>query len=326
MSNAISPNTDDTPLPGIPARPHDGHKGTFGTVAIVGGCDHGPSMMLGAPALAATAALRAGAGLAKIVAADGLLPHCLTICPSATGIPLPTDATGVIPHEAAAVIDRVVGGSTCIAIGPGFGVSHGAHAAVVRCIQQEQVSIVVDADGLNCLATMPELFRDFHAAAILTPHPGEFRRLCYGLGLSSALGIDASRERACTQLAQRLGRVVVLKGQATVVSDGLRTWTCAAGHPCLATAGTGDVLTGLIAGLIAQFCPSPQQMLMRAKVARMPVDPQRPLDLYDAARLSVFIHAKCGERWAQKHSASAGLLAQELAELIPSEIEALRTT
>lgn len=322
-------HTDDAPLPSLPARPRAGHKGTFGTVVVIGGSVAGSganrSVMIGAPALSATAALRSGTGLAKIAAPAELLPHCLALCPSATGIALPTDAHGLIPHEVAAAVDHLVAQATCVAVGPGLGVSPGAEAAVLRCIQQEESSIVVDADGLNCLAAMPDLFRDFHAAAVLTPHPGEFKRLCTGLGLSNALGLETSRENACTQLAQRLGRIVVLKGQATVVSDGLRTWTCRAGHPCLATAGTGDVLTGLIAGLIAQFCDAPSDMLMRMKVPQMPADPSRPLTLYDAARLGVFIHARCGERWARNHGASAGLIAHELTELIPVELEQLRS-
>lgn len=320
---------DDAPLPRLPARPRDGHKGTFGTVVIIGGSETGigasGTVMLGAPALSATAALRAGAGLAKIAAPAGLLPHCLALCPSATGIALPTDANGLIPHETAAAIDDLIARATCIAVGPGLGVSPGAEAAVLRCIQQEEASVVVDADGLNCLAALPELFRDFHAAAVLTPHPGEFKRLCAALGLTNALGLETSRENACTQLAQRLGRIVVLKGQATVVSDGLRTWTCPAGHPCLATAGTGDILTGLIAGLIAQYCATPSEAIMRAKVPQMPINPLRPLSLYDAARLGVLIHAQCGERWAQDHGASAGLLALELTELIPTVLESHRS-
>ena len=175
----------------------------------------------------------------------------------------------------------------------------------MRAIQHDDRPVVLDADALNCMAHMPDLFRDFHAAAVLTPHPGEFRRLCAGLGLKGDLGLDASRERACEQLAQRLGRIVVLKGAGTVVSDGLRTWTCSAGHPCLATAGTGDVLTGVIAGLISQFVP-------------------HTLDLFDAARVGVWVHATAGEQWAATHDASAGLLAMELADLVPGVMESLR--
>jgi NAD(P)H-hydrate epimerase len=116
----------------------------------------------------------------------------------------------------------------------------------------------------------------------------------------------------------------VLKGSGTIVSDGLRTWTCPSGHPALGTAGTGDVLSGVIAGLIAQFCPTPQMMLMRGKAPAMPADPLRPLDLYDAARVAVWAHGAAGERWARSHSASGGLLAMEVAEAVPAILELLR--
>lgn len=313
-------------LPRLPVRPRDGHKGTFGTVGVVGGCCEGTVRMIGAPALAALAALRAGAGLAKLVMPGPILSEGLTICPSATGVPLGTDeATGeIIAHEAASTLDRVMESVTVLVVGPGMGASEGARAATLRVIQQEEHPVVVDADALNALARMPELFRDFHAAAVLTPHPGEFRRLCEGLGLKNACGLEQSREKACEQLAQRLGRVVVLKGAGTVVSDGLRTWTSAAGHPAMATGGTGDVLAGVIAGLIAQFCPPPQRMLLMAKAPGMPVDPLRPLDLFDAARVGVWAHAAAGEAWARERGASAGLLAMELAEGVPGVMERLR--
>jgi NAD(P)H-hydrate epimerase len=313
-------------LPGLPPRPRDGHKGTFGTVAVIGGCCAGQSRMIGAPALAAMSALRAGAGLAKLVMPAPILSAALTICPSATGVPLAVDdATGeIIAHQAAGVLDGVTRNASVLAIGPGLGTSDGAAAATLRVIQQEELPAVIDADALNCMAAMPELFRDLHAAAVLTPHPGEFVRLCAGLGVKGVLGLDHSRERACEQLAQRLGRIVVLKGARTVVSDGLRTWTCPAGHPCLATAGTGDILTGIIAGIIAQHCPTTRQMLFKSKTPAMPADPLRPLDIFDAARIGVWIHAAAGEAWASTHGASGGLLAPDLAALIPAIVESLR--
>jgi NAD(P)H-hydrate repair Nnr-like enzyme with NAD(P)H-hydrate dehydratase domain len=105
-----------------------------------------------------------------------------------------------------------------------------------------------------------------------------------------------------------LGCIVVLKGAGTVVSDGINTWTCTRGHACLGTAGTGDVLAGVIAGLVAQHASGPA----------------RTLSLFDVARISVQAHAIAGEQWARTHDASAGLLAPELAELIPHELEELR--
>lgn len=316
------------PLPRLPARPRDSHKGTFGTVIVVGGSTSDNSRMIGAPALSGLAALRAGAGLVRLVMPEPTLTAGLTLCPGATGVPIPTRDGDIEPHEAAAVLDRVsaaaTGDSVCLAVGPGLGQSEGAKSLVLRAITQDQRPLVLDADGLNCLAAIPEFLRDFHAAAVLTPHPGEFKRLVAALGLKNDLGLATSREKAAEQLAQRLGRIVVLKGAGTVVSDGQRTWTNSTGHPCLATAGTGDVLTGLLAGLIAQFVPSPQIMLMKARVPKMPMPPGRPLDLFDAARIAVHVHGLAGELWAKKLDASAGLLAVDLADLLPVALESLR--
>jgi len=314
------------PPPPLPPRDPAGHKGTFGTVAVVGGYAGPGSRMIGAPCLAAVAALRAGAGLARLVTPEPILADALTVAPSATGIPIPTDDSGeIVPHEAAAVIDSLARSCDCLAIGPGLGRGDGPRAASLRAIQQEEVPVVVDADAINNLAEVPELGRDLRAAAVFTPHPGEFRRLTEAMGLKDALGLDTSRENAAERLAQRLGCIVVLKGAGTVVSDGLRTWTNTSGHPCLATAGTGDVLTGLIAAMIAQFVAPPSPFPLPEKVrAMMPKPAGKPLDLFDAVRLAVYAHGKAGERWAASHDASGGLLAMELADELPATLEALR--
>ncbi len=293
----------------LPPRPTSGHKGTFGSVAVCGGSCAGDSRMIGAPALSAVAALRSGCGLARLAMPEPILAAGIILAPSATGIQIPTDAHGhIIPHEASAVIDHLVSISTCLAIGPGLGQGDGPAAASLRAVQQESIPVIVDADALNCLAQIPELHQDFHARAILTPHPGEFARLAAAFKISHSPTDPAQRPLAAQSLAQRLGCIVILKGAGTVVSDGLQTWTCSRGHPCLATAGTGDVLTGLTAGLVAQFASTPGS----------------PLSLFEAARLAVEAHAIAGEEWAKSHHAQAGLLATELADLLPAVLETMR--
>lgn len=312
-------------LPRLPRRLSTAHKGTAGTVAIVGGTCANGVHMIGAPALSGLAALRAGAGLVRLVMPKPILDAGLVQCPGATGISLPCGDDGLVaPHDAAQVMDTVLDSCGCLAIGPGLGTTPGPSAATLRAIQQDHRPIVVDADALNCLSQIPSFLQDFHAAAVLTPHPGEFVRLLRGMGISGDLGLAASRERACEQLAQRLGRVIVLKGAGTVVSDGLRTWTCRAGHPCLATAGTGDVLTGLLAAIISQYMMPTDQQMLRAKFPQMPVDQARPLDLFDAARVAVQAHARAGELWAQRAGAESGLLATDLAGLLPVALQELR--
>ncbi len=282
--------------------------------------------MIGAPALAARAALRAGAGLAKLVCPQPVLAHVMTLCPSATGIPLAVDAWGDISaHEAAETFDRVVEECRCVAIGPGLGTSEGAAALSLRAVQQEDVPVVVDADAINCLAKIPELTRDLRSACVLTPHPGEFRRLASALSITEDIATDASRRAGAEQLAQRLGCVVVLKGAGTVVTDGHATWVCPWGHACLATAGTGDVLTGLIAGLLAQHAPRPGgqdlHSLALARLGKAPASIGQGLSVLDLARVAVAAHARAGMLWAERAHASAGLLAEELADLLPGVLE-----
>src|SRR5258706_10548954 len=116
----------ELPLPSLPPRPATGHKGTFGTVAVVGGSSAGDSRMIGAPALAAVAALRAGCGLVRLAMPGPILAAGIVLAPSATGTRIPTGRDGgIIAHEASAVIDQMVTRATCLVIGPGMGEGDG---------------------------------------------------------------------------------------------------------------------------------------------------------------------------------------------------------
>ncbi len=309
--------------PSLPARATDAHKGTAGTVGVIGGCaaDDQPRM-IGAPALAALGALRAGAGLAKIAAPGPILTEAVAACPSATGIALPTDDAGaVVGHEGAVVLDALAEAADALVVGPGLGSAEGVTALVVRAVGQPESPVVLDADGLNTLAGVAHFASEIRARLIVTPHPGEFRRLAEPLKITEDPTNAHERPAAGERLAQALGCVVVLKGAGTVVSDGHRTWTCQHGHPCLATAGTGDVLAGVIAGMVAQFAAPPPL----APGVAVPADSARPFDLYECARVGVLVHARAGERWARRHGASAGLIASELAAEIPASVEAERS-
>ncbi len=318
MSEHASPPPDQpSPLPRIPARDPRGHKGTFGTVLVVGGCCRGDSRMIGAPALAGHAALRAGAGLVQLAMPAPIIQSGIALCPSATGVALRTHDDGsLIAHEAAAQLDAAMARATAVAVGMGLGDASDAAPIVLRLIQQEDAPVVIDADALNVLAQVPDLWRDFRAACVLTPHPGEFKRLAAAFRVAHDPTGVKSRPQAAEALAQRLGTIVVLKGAGTVVSNGHETWICERGHACLATAGTGDVLAGIIASLAAQHAASPATSTMT--VPR--------LSLYDIARLGVQAHAIAGETWASRHASPSGLLAMELADLVPEVIESLRWT
>lgn len=301
-------------LPSLLRRPEDGHKGTFGTVAIVGGCagmhrdDEFEPTMLGAPALGAMGAIRAGCGLVKIAAPSPIIEQVLTLAPFATGYGLETDhARSINASHSAPVLDELTRSCSVIVAGMGMGGAHCVAQIIVRLLNQEMVPVVIDADGLNALSTLPEFDREIRASAVLTPHPGEARRLMQSLSIDGdPAGDESQRIDACTKLAQRLGCVVVLKGKGTVVSDGHRVWVCERGSPALAAGGTGDVLAGVIGSIIAQTRDAPS------------------IDLLHAAALGVQAHAIAGERWAESHEGDGGLMANELSEQLPGVISSLR--
>jgi NAD(P)H-hydrate epimerase len=233
----------------------------------------------------------------------------LVIAPSATGLALPVDDRGELKaSDVAQLIDRHAASYNCIAIGPGFGDDLPQQQVVIRLAAQDEVPLVIDADGLNALANLREFHRDFRAQAVLTPHPGEFARLAKALGLKADPVDPDKREHAAAQLAQRLGCVVVLKGHRTIISNGMQTHVNTTGNVVLASAGTGDVLTGIIAGFIAQFFHR---------------SPAGGLSLFDCARLAVHVHGLAADRWASRHG-SAGMLASELLNEIPQAIACLR--
>ncbi len=308
--------------PKLPPRPTDGHKGTFGTVCVIGGQAGGPRVMVGGPALTALGALRAGAGLAVLAVPAPIMAAALTIAPSATGLALPVDENGGLrPSDVAALLDTFLHDYDCLAVGPGFGVDEPQRQIMVRLIGQDEAPLVVDADALNALATVPQFDQDFRAPAVLTPHPGEYRRLAEALGLEGDPINQATRPAAAEQLAQRLGCVVVLKGAGTVVTDGVQTWINPAGNVALATAGTGDVLTGVIAGLIGQFYKPHGGGMDSTAASSQPAG----LSLLECARIGVYLHGLAADRWAERHGDS-GLLATDLLAELPAAQAELRRT
>ena len=284
----------------LPARDPSGHKGTFGTVTVFGGCAAGGSRMIGAPCLAALGALRAGAGLARLATPEPIINAALTIAPSATGTPIPVDAADrIIPAEAARILDEATTTSRAIVIGPGLGVSAETGALALQSVIQTECPVIIDADAITCLAQHPQLQRDFRATAILTPHPGEFARLARSLGLPEEPTAESAQ-----RLAAFLGAIVVLKGAVTVVADAVTIWEHAGNMPQLGTGGTGDVLAGTIAGLVAQHAPS--------------VGP------FACAQHAVAAHADAARRWTGETGTNGGMLATDLLEHLPGAVHARR--
>ena len=306
-------------FPRLPHRDPAGHKGTFGTVCVIGGQAAGPRVMIGGPAFTATAALRSGAGLAVLAVPGPIMASALVIAPGATGLALPVDpARALRPSKVAAVLDEHLPQYDCLAVGPGWGDGLPQQQILIRLLASGEVPMVIDADGLNALAALPDFQGDFHAPAVLTPHPGEFRRLADNLGIEADPVDPDARPAAAKQMAGRLGCVVVLKGAATVISDGLSTTINESGNVALATAGTGDVLTGIIASFIAQFFKPNLGAGSRQITAKQ----QGGLSLLDCARCGVHVHGLAADLWAARHG-NTGLLASDLLDLIPEALSHL---
>lgn len=235
------PSITHTPPP-LPERKKDGHKGTFGRVLIVGGS----RAMVGAPILSGRSALRAGSGLVQLAADDLAHTASIAACPELIGLPDAGSLDALL--DAAKEADA-------IAVGPGWGKDGANRKTLLALLALDEAKVVVDADALNLIAKEPS-FPQHAASLVLTPHPGEMKRLAtaFGLGAFDAAD-DDQRCTVATKLAT-LGRcVVLLKGSRTVVVDGAKPDTAyvnTTGDSSLSKAGTGDVLTGLIASLIGQ--------------------------------------------------------------------------
>ncbi len=226
------------------------HKGSFGHVLILAGSVG----KTGAAGMAGLAALRAGAGLVTVATAKSALPTIASLGMELMTEPLPETEAGTISKQAmdSGRLDKLVEGKTVLAVGPGISSNPETLELVRTVVNRYSLPLVLDADGLNAFAGSMNSFRTDArpaGAAVLTPHPGEMARL---MGLT-VRDIQSNRVEVARELAQKYKLNLVLKGFRTLTAgpDG-QTWVNPTGNPGMATGGTGDVLTGLIAGLLAQ--------------------------------------------------------------------------
>ena len=227
----------------LPARAANTHKGSFGAVAVAAGS----LAYRGAAALCVEGALRSGAGLVYLASVEPVIQLVLTRTPECCACGCRTGADGCIqPKDAAALRDWLADRHPVLLAGPGLG--DGAGAVVSELLKGDWQGMVLDADALNALAA-GQVRGNVPPFAVLTPHPGEAARL---LGLSTAQ-VQADRESAAVHLAEKYGCTVVLKGAGTLIAtpEGalFRNDT---GNPGLARGGSGDVLAGMLAALLAQ--------------------------------------------------------------------------
>ncbi|MBI2852236.1 MAG: NAD(P)H-hydrate dehydratase [Chloroflexi bacterium] len=279
----------------LPLRPPGANKGTFGRVLVVAGSIN----YIGAAYLACNGAMRVGAGLVTLATPASLQPIMASKLTETVHLPLPESGPGVIAPEAARLINHSLSQYDVLLMGCGLGQSP-ATARLIRSVLLRKVTalpLVLDADALNILAKVPDWWQKLSDNAILTPHPGEMSRLT-GIPVEE---IQRDRIGVTKKMAYEWGKIVVLKGAYTVVAstDG-RCRLNPFANPGLASAGTGDVLSGVIAGLAAQGMP-----------------------LFDAASAGVYLHAVAGEH-VRDRLGDAGMVASDLLPELPVAIRRLK--
>lgn len=276
---------ENATLPAWPPRPVDSNKGTFGRVLLVAGSRG----MSGAAILAGRACLRGGAGLVRVACPNGSQPIIAHGDPCLMTAPLLQTEDGVFASEALDDWQELAKASDVVALGPGLGRGPTLNEMVPAFIAGRERPMVVDADGLNAMVGKPWAGK---TPVVITPHPGEFGRL---VGLATA-EVQARRREVAVEFAKKNAIVVVLKGHQSIVTDGERVSVNTTGNPGMATAGTGDVLTGLLAALLAQkFSP------------------------FDAAALAVYLHGRAGDL-ARDAVGEVSLIASDLLEYLPNAI------
>ncbi len=263
----------------VPVRNPDSHKGTYGHVLVIAG-SRGKT---GAAALSGMGALRAGAGLASIATRPEAIAPVLSHAPELMSIPLGSEGP-LGPHDLDALL-RAADGKRALVVGPGIPVGSGTSALLSTLLRELEIPCLIDADGLNAFDGHLEMLRQAKAPLVLTPHPGEMARL---LGKSTG-EVQRDRLAAVRALAAGTNAVAVLKGARTLIGAASGTvYVNPTGNPGMATAGAGDVLSGICGGLMAQG-----------------------LSPIDAAICGVFAHGLAGDLIAER-TGLAGLVASDL--------------
>jgi hydroxyethylthiazole kinase-like uncharacterized protein yjeF len=273
-------------IPALPSRARDAHKGDFGRVLILAGSRG----MIGAAALAGEAALRSGAGLCTVATPKSCYPILATKLTCCTTRPLPETSSSTLSYEGRDEILELASEFDAVAIGPGLGRHSDTTRLVASLVRKFPQPVLIDADGLNALAEDTEPLCRAAGPRIVTPHPGEMARL---LGDFTIAEVQDARDTMAERFAGAYGCIVLLKGEGTLVTDGHSLYTNPTGNPGMATGGTGDILTGIIAGLLAQ---------------RM-----SPLD---AATLGAYLHGLAGDIAAEELG-QVSMIAADLLAMLP---------
>jgi NAD(P)H-hydrate epimerase len=272
-------------LPKLPPRRPDSHKGDYGRILLIGGSRG----MAGAISLAGKAALRSGAGLVRLAVPEGCMATVASFEPSYMTLGVAEDEDGMMTMQAVDALTEAAEEATVIGIGPGIGRTEETVDLVARLYATVARPMIVDADALFALS-----HRSLAAGApagprLLTPHPGEFKRLAH---IEKELSRD-ELEAEARRLAIFMQAVVVLKGHHTLATDGVQVAHNQTGNPGMATGGSGDVLTGVITALVGQG-----------------------LAPFEAATLGVHVHGLAGDL-AAAELGQVSMIASDLLQFLP---------
>ena len=266
--------------PMLPPRNKNSHKGTFGTAVLICG-SYG---MAGAAVLAGKAALRSGVGIAKIILPDKIYDIVARQIPEAVFVPLKTSSDGTLCCEDIPKICEHIKNADSVLFGCGIGMSRDNAEILNNLINEVRCPFIIDADGINLLSQNIDIIKQAAAPIVLTPHPGEMSRLT-----GKSIGeIEANRIKTARDFADKYGAVTVLKGAETVVATRSNTYLNTIGNAGMATGGSGDTLSGILAAFLA-----------------------REGDMDFAVTSAVWVHSAAGDKAAERLS---------LTSMLPSDI------
>ena len=265
----------------------DTHKADFGHVFILAGSGR----LTGAACLCAEAAMRAGTGLVTLGFPEGLYQAIVKkLIPEVMTLSLPATKQQTLSEAGLKEIKKFLKKIDCLVIGPGLSQNPSTQRLIRSVVSYDETSMVVDADGLNALVGHVSILKNVRHEVVLTPHPGEMARL---IGIS-VKGIQANRKKVAKEFALLYNKTLVLKGYKTVVASVQgTTYVNRTGNPGMATAGSGDVLSGIVAAFLAQG-----------------------VSAFEAAKFGVYIHGLAGDLVA-KDKTQVGLIASDIIDYLP---------
>ncbi len=281
-------------LPELYPRKSNSHKGSYGRVLVLAGSPG----MTGAAYLCSKAALRSGSGIVTLGIPESLNPVMEVKLTCVMTHPLPETGASTLSNKGRKEIMKLCKSHDVVALGPGLSQQPETRELILWLIKNIDSAMVIDADGLNALSDNVPVLYKIKEGAVLTPHPGEMSRLT---GLGSAKDVQKVRLNTATQFVQSIQKklsgdkklTLVLKGDKSIVADYEKVYVNRTGNPGMATAGSGDVLTGMIASLIGQG-----------------------YDLFNASQLGVYLHGLAGDIAAKKKG-ELSMIASDIIEYLP---------